>query len=98
MISINKTSETLGSTKKAIIGSVVASFLTSIGIASIFALIGVHSLCVATCTGLALGILIVFPALMSDNMFCGWGTKLLMIQAGYRIVTILSMSLVMYLV
>ena len=95
---INKTPETLSSTKKVIIGSVVSSLLTAVGISLIFSLIGVHSLCTASCIGLVLGVLIVFPALLSDNLFCGFGIKLLMIQSGYRVVSILCMSLVLYLI
>ena len=53
---------------------------------------------VAVGVGLVLGLLIVFPALLSDNLFCRWGTKLLMIQSGYRVMSVVLMSLALYFV
>jgi Protein of unknown function (DUF1761) len=80
------------------IGSIFASFLSACGVAILFSLAGVASLSVAVGIGLVLGLLIVFPALLSDNLFCRWGAKLLMIQSGYRVVSVVLMSLALYFV
>lgn len=96
MESIGKTPETLGSPTVPMIGSIVASLLTAIAVCLLVSAVGVSTLLEALGLGLILGLGIVFPALLSDNLFCGWGTKLLMIQAGYRIVSILLMSVVAF--
>ena len=98
MESIDKTPETIGTPTGPMIGSIVASLLTAIGIAILFPLIGIEQLQDAIKVGLCLGILVVFPALLSDNLFCGWGVRLLIIQAGYRILAILSMSISIFYV
>lgn len=95
MAAIDKTPETIGTPTGPMLGSIVASFLTAIGIAILFPLIGVEQLEDAIKAGLILGVLVVFPALLSDNLFCGWGTRLLIIQSGYRILAILLMSVAM---
>lgn len=96
MNAIGKTAETLGSQTLPMIGSVMACFLTAVGIAILFSVIQVSSLLGALGIGLLLAVGIVFPALLSDNLFCGWGGKLLMIQAGYRMINVLLMSLVVF--
>lgn len=96
MNAIGKTAETLGSQTLPMIGSVMACSLTAVGIAILFSVIQVSSLLGALGIGLLLAVGIVFPALLSDNLFCGWGGKLLMIQAGYRMINVLLMSLVVF--
>jgi len=95
MAAIDKTPETIGTPTGPMLGSIAASFLTAIGIAILFPLIGVEQLEDAIKVGLILGVLVVFPALLSDNLFCGWGTRLLIIQSSYRILAILLMSIAM---
>ena len=90
---IGKTPETLGSTTVPMIGSVLASLLSAIGVSLVFSLIGVDSLAMGISVGLTLGLFIIFPALLSDNLFCGWGNQLLLIQAGYRMLSVLLMSI-----
>ena len=92
---IGKTPETLGSTTAPMIGSIIASVLTAIGISIIFSLVEVSNLMTGVSIGLTLGVLIVFPALLSDNLFCGWGNKLLLIQSGYRILSVLIISIIL---
>lgn len=94
---LGKTPETLGSATAPMIGSVIASLMTAIGVAFLSHYIGVNSINMALHTGFILAFLIIFPAFLSDSLFCGWGTKLLLIQAGYRMVSVVLMSIVVYL-
>ena len=96
MRSIGKTPETLGGQSGPMLGSMVACLLTATGVALMLSATGVDSLAGAAGLGLILGLLLVFPALLSDNLFCGWGTRLLFIQAGYRVLSVLLMSVVMF--
>jgi hypothetical protein len=93
---LGKTPETLGSAKVPMIGSVIASLLSAIGVSLLFTYIGISSLSMAINVGLILGILIIFPALLSDNLFCGWGKTLLLIQAGYRVLSVFLMTIVYF--
>lgn len=90
---IGKTPETIGSPTGPMIGSVVASLLTAVGVSLIFALVEVDSLALGIEVGLVLGFLLIFPALLSDNLFCGWGRQLLLIQSAYRLLSVLLMSI-----
>ena len=98
MNSIGKTPETLGSQTLPMIGSILASFLTALGVSVLSTGLDVSSVHQALVLGLSLGLLIVFPALLSDNLFCGWGSKLLLIQSGYRILAITLMSIAIFYV
>lgn len=95
---IGKTPETLGSPTGPMIGSILASVLTALGISLLFSILKVNDLSTAAGMGLILGVLIIFPALLSDNLFCGWGRQLLLIQSGYRIAAVFLMSLAIYAV
>jgi hypothetical protein len=95
---IDKTPETLGSPSVPMIGSIIASLLTAFGVSLLFSALDVHDINAAACVGLILGLLIIFPALLSDNLFCGWGKQLLLIQAGYRALAVFLMSLAIYYV
>lgn len=98
MASIGKTPETLGSQLGPMIGSIVASVLTAFGVAVLSANLGVADIYQALALGGVLGLLIVFPALLSDNLFCGWGNKLLLIQSGYRVLAIILIAVVVFYV
>ena len=94
--SIGKTPETLGGQSGPMLGSMVACLLTAAGVALLLSATGVNSLADAAGLGLVLGLLLVFPALLSDSLFGGWGMQLLLIQAGYRVLSVLLMSIVMF--
>ena len=84
MKSLGKTAETLDSPTKPMIASVIASLMTAIGVALLLSWMDINTLVEALALGVTLAVLIIFPALLSDNLFCGWGTTLLLIQSGYR--------------
>lgn len=96
MQALGKTKETLGSATLPMIGSVLASLMTAVGVFAIHSLAGVDSVSQALMVGLVLALLIIFPAFLSDNLFCGWGRRLLLIQSGYRMLSVLLMSVVVY--
>ena len=95
---IGKTQETLGSATGPMIGSVIASLLSAIGVALLSVYIDISSLSMAILVGMILGCLIIFPAFLSDNLFCGWGKTLLLIQTGYRALSLLLMTIVYFYV
>ena len=98
MNAIGKTPETLGSQTIPMLGSIVACLLTSIGVAIAQTVVIPTDIIESICLGLILGLLFIFPALLSDNLFCGWGTKLLFIQSGYRVLSVVLMSITAFLV
>lgn len=98
MASISKTPDTMGSQALPMIGSIVANLLTAVGVSVLAANLGIATATQAVTLGLVLGLLVIFPALLSDNLFCGWGSKLLLIQSGYRVIAIILMAIVIYFV
>ncbi len=96
MQSIGKTPETLGNSTGPMVGSILASLMTAIGVSIIFSLVAVGSLSQGIVVGLTLGVLIIFPAMLPDSLFCGWGNRLLIIQPGYRVVSVLLMSIALF--
>jgi hypothetical protein len=97
MRALGKTPKTLGDPTVPMTASVISCLFTALGVALLHSLIGISSLNAALLLGLILGGLIIFPAMLSDNLFCGWGITLLLIQAGYRLVSILVMSILIFL-
>lgn len=94
---IGKTKDNLGSQTPALIGSVFANLLMAGTVAILLPWAPVDSVIEAALFGLLLGAGIIFPAFLSDNLFCGWGLKLLWIQTGYRITTLVLMSVVIFI-
>ena len=89
---IGKTEEELSSPLVPMLGSILSCLATAIALASIIALAGIATLSEGVALGAVIGLGIVFTALLSDNLFCGWGWKLLLIQSGYRVVYIVVMA------
>jgi len=85
MKSIGKTEDELGSATGPMVGSVVACVMTAVSLSVVIALAGIGTVAGGAALGCLIGVGIVFPALLSDSLFCGWGNQLLMIQAGYRV-------------
>lgn len=92
---VGKTPEDLRNQPGPIIGSILANLLTAIGVSLVFYLADVQTFSVGLGVGFVLGVLIVFPALLSDNLFCGWGRELLWIQSGYRTLNVFMMAFVL---
>ena len=67
----------------------IISFFTALLTAVVLAWL-IHALSITTLTGgawlgLVTGIGFIATAMASDTAFCGWGMKLFVIQAGYRV-------------
>ncbi|MFK8047072.1 MAG: DUF1761 domain-containing protein [Halioglobus sp.] len=92
MDSIGKTEEQLGSATGPMIGSVIACLITAISLSIVISMCGISDAFGGAMLGGLIGLGIVFPALLSDSLFCGWGSKLLMIQSGYRVVYAIVMG------
>jgi hypothetical protein len=93
MAAIGKTEADIGSPTGPMIGSVLACLVSAIAVALVVAMTGVSGVGQGFGLGLILGVGVVAPALLSDNLFCGWGLPLFWIQAGYRVsyITIMTM-------
>jgi len=98
MVAVGKNRASLSKPTRAMIGSAVACLLMAFGVSVLFQAIGVESLFTAISVGAVLGLLIIFPAMLSDNLFCEWGIALLVIQFGYRFLKIMAMSVVVYFI
>lgn len=95
---IGKTEAELGSATVPMLGSIIANFLMALGVNLILSLCGISESTDALWLGLGLGLLIIFPAMLSDNLFCGWGLRLLAIQSAYRALSVTLMSFIIALV
>ncbi|MEM9254058.1 MAG: DUF1761 domain-containing protein [Pseudomonadota bacterium] len=89
---IGKSETDLGPALWPMLGSVIASFLTALALAILFNLTGTQGVVPGATVGSLIGVGIVFSAFLSDNLFCGWGWRLLLIQAGYRVVYVIVMA------
>ncbi len=92
MEALGKTEEELGSTTGPLIGSIVTCLVTAIALAFLISAAGANSVAGGLLIGAVVGFGAVFPAMLSDSLFCGWGSKLLWIQSGYRVSYILVMA------
>ncbi len=92
MDAIGKTQDELGSSTAPMIGSMAACVVTAVALAIVLSAAGVGSVTEGVTLGAVIAVGIVFTAFLSDSLFCGWGTRLLLIQTGYRVLYILVMS------
>ncbi len=83
---IGKREEELGSPARAMLVTLVSSFVTSLIFAALVTRLGIHTWAAGAGFGLVIGVGLIGAALASDFAFCRWSVKLLAILAGYRIV------------
>ena len=85
MEAIGKTEEDLEPTPMPFIISAFTALLTCIVLAALMNTLGLVGVVDGIVLGLLVGIGFIATAMASDNAFCGWGTTLFFIQAGYRV-------------
>lgn len=91
---IGKTPASFAETKIPMFGAFFANIIMATGLAILFAVTGITGLLQAAEVGLIISCLIVFPAFLSDTLFCDTSIRLLFIQSGYRMLTITIMAIV----
>lgn len=95
LAAIGKSKEQLGKPAKALVPSFVATAVTAVVLSLFISWIGVVSMTEGLLVGLYAGVGLVATSLFSDYLFCGWGMKLFLIQAGYRVSTLALMGAVL---
>jgi hypothetical protein len=83
---IGKSEAELGSPARAMLVTLLSSFVTSVLLAGLLRGLSVHTGSGGLWFGLLIGGGFIGTALASDFAFCRWSMKLLFIMAGYRIV------------
>lgn len=83
--SIGKSRDELVSPVAPMLGSLLACVLAATSVEFLVVATETTTLSGGLLLGLVLGIGVVATAMLSDNMFCGWGWPLFFIQSGYRV-------------
>ena len=83
---LGKTEDEIQPTPTPFIISLFTALLTSIVLGAIIGALGVNNLVDGLWIGLVAGIGFIATSMASDSAFCGWGLRLWLIQAGYRVV------------
>ena len=91
---IGKKAEDITPTPGPFIISFVSALLTSIVMAAVISSAGLAGLADGVIVGLFMGLGFIATAMASDSAFCGWGLKLYLIQAGYRVVYCVIMGVI----
>lgn len=95
LAALNKRPEELGPAAPAMLGSLVATLVSALGTALIVAAFDVDSATGGAAIGLLLGLSLVAMAMLSDSLFCGWGWRLFLIQAGFRVSYLVVMGAIL---
>ena len=91
---IGKTEDELASPMPAMIGSMFACLVSAFAVAIIVGAFGATTISSGAAVGALCGIGLVATAMLSDSLFCGWGWPLYFIQAGYRVVYLVAMGII----
>ena len=83
---LGKSVEELQPSPTPFIISFVTALVTCVVLAAIMQGLGIANVAGGLALGLVAGIGFIATSMASDAAFCGWGTKLWGIQAGYRVV------------
>ncbi len=85
MAALGKSPEDIQPSPAPFIISFFTALLTAIVLAWAISLLGIVTWIGGTFLGLFVGIGFIATAMASDSAFCGWGLRLFLIQAGYRV-------------
>lgn len=75
-----------GGAAKAMILTLLATFVSALGVDFVFSHVGVTSVLAGTKWGLGIGVAFVAMAMLSDSLFARQSLTLYLIQAGYRVI------------
>ncbi|XOV83105.1 MAG: DUF1761 domain-containing protein [bacterium] len=95
MQAIGKTEADIAPTPAPFIISFFTALLTAVVLAWLISALGVSSWMGGATIGLVTGVGFIATAMASDTAFCGWGVKLFVIQAGYRVLYSILMGAVL---
>ncbi len=85
MAAIGKTADDIKPSPTPFVVSFVTALVTAIVLALLINALGVVRVVDGAILGLVMGVGFIATAMASDSAFCGWGLRLFLIQAGYRI-------------
>ena len=85
LAALGKTEDEIQPSPTPFIVSVVAALATCIVMAALMSGLGMTGVADGAILGLLTGVAFIAASMASDTAFCGWGWKLWVIQAGYRV-------------
>lgn len=85
MAALGKTEDDIEPTPMPFVISFFTAALTCIVVAALMQTLGIVTVLGGAVFGLVVGIGFIATAMASDTAFCGWGLRLFLIQAGYRV-------------
>ncbi len=85
MDALGKTEDDIQPTPMPFVISFFTAALTCIVVAALMLALGIGTVLGGAVFGLIVGIGFIATAMASDSAFCGWGMRLFLIQAGYRV-------------
>ena len=92
---LGKKPEDIRPSPQPFIISFVTALITAIVLAILIQALGIDSAINGICLGLAVGVGFIATAMASDCAFCGWGLRLFLIQAGYRVTYSVIMGIIL---
>ena len=95
MAALGKTEEELQPSPRPFIISFFAALLTCVLLAAIIKGFALTTLVDGIIIGFVCGIGFIAASMASDAAFCGWGIRLFLIQAGYRVVYTVIMGMIL---
>ena len=95
MQAIGKTEADIQPTPAPFIISFFTALLTAVVLAWLISALGVTTWVGGAVLGMVTGVGFIATAMASDTAFCGWGMKLFVIQAGYRVLYSILMGAVL---
>ncbi len=85
MEALGKTEDDIEPSPAPFVISFFTAALTCVVVAALMLALGIGSVVGGAVFGLIVGIGFIATAMASDTAFCGWGMRLFLIQAGYRV-------------
>ena len=85
MGALGKTEADIEPSPTPFVVSFFTALVTCVVVAGLMAVLDIRSVTGGALFGLLTGVGFIATAMASDTAFCGWGLKLFLIQAGYRV-------------